>query len=177
MESESEEITPLKRRRKKKDKVGCFDADSNKQYSTSINTTTTTTTATTTTTTAQNENKLTPTKKNSTPTKKNSIKITNIYESSPNKELLSCTVNNTTSTKANTENLLSFKGVFCSANNKPDMMFFKPRSCENAVKDKLIHCPICQINLQFLHGTTSQCHINQCLDMQPDFEQGLFVLH
>lgn len=157
MESEGEEITPLKRRRKKKGKGGFVDAYSNQQHSTA---------STTTTTTSDNKNKITPTKKkNSITTKETYMPSTPDKHPLPYKDDLS---NDTTTT----DNLLSFKGIFCSANNKPDMMFFKPRGDQDATKDKLVHCPICHFNLQFLHGTTAQCHINQCLDAQPDFEQG-----
>ena len=148
MELDGEEITPLKRRRKKKEKDSLSDADSIK---------------------ASKE----PAEKNQlTPTKKKSSKTKNIAFISPAKESPCKNLEK----KTTIDNPESFKGVFCSSNNKPDMMFFKPRDSEDVTRDKLIHCPICHINLQFLHGTTPQCHINQCLDSQPDFEQSLLLL-
>ena len=33
-------------------------------------------------------------------------------------------------------------------------------------------CPVCIIDLNFIHGTTPQAHINKCLDLDPKFENG-----
>lgn len=161
MKSDQEEIiTPLKRHKKKKRKANSTISIQNNRQIPSIN-----------------KEQLTPTKKNiiqSSPTKSSPAKSSPIKASPENAsqtkvspfKLSKVTVNNDEQ---------SFKGVFCSSNNKPDMMFFKPRINEqDASTEKLIYCPICCINLQFLHGTTSQLHINKCLDRQPDFEQGFF---
>ena len=34
------------------------------------------------------------------------------------------------------------------------------------------NCPVCIIDLNFIHGTTPQAHINKCLDLDPKFENG-----
>ena len=34
------------------------------------------------------------------------------------------------------------------------------------------NCPVCIIDLNFIHRTTPQAHINKCLDLNPKFENG-----
>ena len=65
------------------------------------------------------------------------------------------------------------KGMFCSRNNKPDMQYFQPRKEPEKNVVQSFHCPVCNINLNFLHGKSPQAHINECLDINPEFEKGI----
>ncbi|XP_066914790.1 uncharacterized protein [Clytia hemisphaerica] len=66
----------------------------------------------------------------------------------------------------------STKAFFSSSYNKADQVFFKPRNLNNTGSQKTTLCPVCNINLLFLHGVSPQFHINECLDRNPNFEEG-----
>ena len=79
-------------------------------------------------------------------------------------------------TKMKNEADTSTKALFSSSYNKADQVFFKPRNPNNDGSQKPTFCPVCNINLLFLHGVSPQFHINECLDRNPNFEDGKFLM-